>query len=175
LCQLGRAGDGHGKAEGAADPRLAFDHKLAAVERHQVAGDRDPQPGARLAAHQAVIGAEEFLLQAGQLLGRHADAGIADADQQMVRRDLALFAAIHSNADGAAVGGVFVGVAHQIGEDLHQPFPVAEHRWQVVRHLHLQPVVPRLDLGPGVGHRFLDHLPQLDGRQLQFDASRLQA
>ena len=68
------------EGEGAADALLAFDIELAAQQARDLAADRQPQPGAAVAPRGAGVGLLERFEDQLLLVGRDADAGVADAE-----------------------------------------------------------------------------------------------
>ena len=81
---------GQGEAESRALAWSAGHRDPPAVQLNQQAGDHEPQPGAAARLGRAIVGPEEFGKELRLILGREANAGIADvhAHEPIVRAEL---------------------------------------------------------------------------------------
>src|SRR6185312_2423565 len=104
---------------------LAFDSEFTAVQLDECAGDRQPEPGTLAPARVAGIDLTEGREGDRDLFRRHADAGVAYADEQA--RWLHLGEDIHRTAAARELQRV----GYEIGEYLAQAHAVAADRRQV--------------------------------------------
>ncbi len=170
-----RAGDaveGQPHVEGAAPPHLTLHADGPAHHVHELAADGQAQPRAFLAAPRAAVGLPEGLEDAGLVLRRDPDAGVADPEPQPVV--LVLLPLLVGQDHHLALLGELHGIAQQIDEDLAQAVGVTPHQR---RHTgpnvadQLQP----LARGHG-GHcqrRGLHHQPHIEGRFRQLQPTGL--
>src|SRR3989442_9980304 len=87
----------------AALARIARELELAAEEPRQLATDREPEPGAAVLAAGAAVGLLERLEDDSLLVGRDADAGIADREghrARVARRDAQAHGALLRELEG---------------------------------------------------------------------------
>ena len=116
----------NGKPEATSLPRLAGDTDFAIHQRHQLPGDRQPEPGAAVAPGVRAIGLFEGVKHRSQLGGGDADSGVS-----------------HLPADPSAKGaraennrparGELHRVAQQVQQDLPQSQRVANNRRRDIR------------------------------------------
>src|SRR5262245_59048235 len=83
VCRLVRV-DRELHLEAAAPPQLAFDRDGSAVASHDAVTGGEPEPG----ADADLLGGEERIEDAPQVLGRDAGAVVADRDQHRVAAHL---------------------------------------------------------------------------------------
>src|SRR5665647_1645629 len=113
-----RGSNWQGKVEGRALAQLAVDPDRAALRLDDRVTDVEPEAGAGNAARG--MGAAEFLEYAGRVFLADANAVVdnADRDQRVVARDV--------DIDRLVVGREFLGVAHEVADDLPVALLVAE-------------------------------------------------
>lgn len=99
----------------------AFDGNLAAHQVEETLGDGQAQAGAAIAAGGGAISLAEGIEDVLLLLGRDADAFVADAEFEVV------FAGDQNAQTNAAGFGEFDGIAQQVEEDLLEAQRIAEH------------------------------------------------
>ncbi len=146
------AGELHrqGQREGAARSLAARHHDGAAEELGEGSGDREAEAGAAEAAGRGGVGLGEALEQPADLLGVHADSGIADREvQDRVR------VACHRKAD-AAVLGELRRVAQEIDQALAQLGHIGMRRADILGDRQVEGVAllgdQALDGGGDLGH-----------------------
>src|SRR5918993_3937952 len=136
-------GDGERDAEGGAATGRALDGDVAGVLLHDAVGDGEAEAGAAPDA----LGREERVVEAGDVLGRDADAGVDDLDGDGA---VGAAAALGGRAerDATARGDGVARVQQQVREDLLELARVAEDGRQFVRELarDLDLAVPELGL-----------------------------
>ena len=163
---------GEAHAGALAEPALQGD--LAAHRLHQALADRQPQAGAAVVAVGGVLDLEEGLEHLGGLVGRDADAGVADREAEP---GLALGGGRGGDADGdRALVGELDGVADDVEEELVELAPVADHPPRH-RGRHVADEGDTLALGL---HRLqrqhvVDGLAQVEGFALQVELAGLDA
>src|SRR6058998_2908878 len=80
---LAAAPAGHADGGGGAAALLAVEGQRPAMHFDEGFGDSEAEAGAVVAARERAVDLAERLERARNLLRRHADAGVADADQQV--------------------------------------------------------------------------------------------
>src|ERR1043165_6166130 len=120
---------GQGDAEGRAPPGRALDGDVAGVLLHDAVRDGEAQPRA---APDALRG-EEGVVDARDVFGRDADAGVGDLDGDGVQLVRA-----RAQRDVAAAGDGVAGVQEKVGEDLLELAGVAVDARQIFRVLAAQ-------------------------------------
>ena len=171
--ELFRGGGGPDReAELAADPHLARDADPAAHELGEPLADREPEPGAPVAARGRGVDLAERLEEAAEPVGRDADAGVADREGQLVEARPFQPVGGHRQDDLAPLGELD-RVREQVQEDLAEARHVADdHRRCPVAH-HVGEVQALLG-GPGRDEieGALDALPEVEGLGLQLELAR---
>ncbi|WP_249931324.1 hypothetical protein [Ramlibacter sp. 2FC] len=151
--------------EGGALARGAFDPDAAAHQLRQALGNREPQARAPVAARGRAVGLLERMEQAGDLLRRQADAGVAHgAAQQHIARPLLQHA--HADRD-LAVLGELDRVVGKVDQDLTEPQRVTDHPLGH-RVLHVDHQLQTLGRG-----LFLDHVGDAGQHLLELEVDRL--
>ena len=126
--------------ERAALPRLALQAHRASEGVHEAGGDGQPQTGAPVAPGGRRVGLHELLEDRLLLARRYADAGIGHVETQ---HDAVVDRIVPPDVQrDRAPPGELDGVRQEVGEDLPQQSPVADHR---VRHVGVH-VVRQLDV-----------------------------
>ena len=159
-----------GEEERAAPPRLALDGQVPAHQPREAPADGEAEPGAAVAARGRAVGLGEGLEEPRLLLGRDADAGVADGEAQgqlavRLRRPRRLDPHEH-----LAAARELERVADEVRHDLAKPQRVPDqpvgHRGQ---HVHDQLDV-LLDHRRAAGLReLLEQAAQAEGRRLQLE------
>ncbi|KAF1854083.1 hypothetical protein Lal_00005300 [Lupinus albus] len=121
-CAAGGEADGGGSAAA----RFAVDGQAAAMQGHQVATDRQAQPGAAEPPGNAAVGLLKRLKDAGQRVGGDADAGIAHGDG-----DPAILLLHRTHRHLTAARGEFDRVRQQVQKHLAQGALVGQQIGQV--------------------------------------------
>src|SRR5258707_796911 len=110
------------KFEGRPHAGLPLERDVAAHPFDDAVTDGKAEPGAAIAARDAVVGLFELAENALLRLGRNADAGVAHQETDFIGPD----AGLDDQCDAAGCGE-FDGVAGEIEQPLPQPRRVADH------------------------------------------------
>lgn len=111
--------------EAAASGDRALGMEIAADPLRELFADRLPQAGATVLTGHRVVGLHERMEQAFELFGRHARAGVDDADQQPLAAQA--WTVLHFDADLALLGELD-GVAAHFEAHLAHADRIPEHR-----------------------------------------------
>ena len=162
----------HGEPEAAALAGFALHPHGPAQQGHQPAGNGQPQAGALEAPGGGSLDLGEGLENPLPVLGRNADAGVADFEAQV--GDIVPMGHQVDLDHHLAAEGELHRVAHQVHEDLPQPAGIPFHP---ARHLTGQDGAEVEVLVPGgEGDRFqgvLHHAPQVEGDPVHLHPARL--
>ena len=159
-----------GELEGASPPGLALDGQVPAHQPREAPADGEAEPGAAVAARGRAVGLGEGLEEPRLLLGRDADAGVADGEAQgqlavRLRRPRRLDPHEHLAA-ARELERVADEVRHHLAKPQRVPDQAVGHRGQ---HVHDQLDV-LLDHRRAVGLReLLEQAAQAEGRRLQLE------
>lgn len=116
--KLGGLRDGEGEGEGAAVAGLAFDPDAAAVVFDDLFADGESEAGALGLVSEGVADLLEFFEYLGLIGGSNADAGVFDADDEVVGFG------VGGEGDGAGVSE-FDGVGDEVDDDLNEAVLIA--------------------------------------------------
>src|SRR5262249_38803393 len=104
--------------EAAAFADRALGPNFPAMQRHQLARDRQAEAGAAVLARVAAVDLAEALEDHLEVLGGNADAGVFDREAPVRRAGDVLFGDL--DVDATAFRRELDGVAEQVDEDLRQ-------------------------------------------------------
>jgi len=149
-------------------------------QRHQVAGNAQPQPGSAILAGGRTVHLPEGFKDHLLLIGRDADPGIGDGETQSGRALRFLFRFRRHRHDHFPLLGELDRVADQIGQHLSQPSRIAYEHFRDVRDgliSQLQPLAMGLD--SETSDRVIERVGQvkrgvIEGQPFRLDLGQIQ-
>ena len=114
------------QGEGAALAQGAFGRNVPAEQRANLAGDRQPQPGATVAAAERAVALLERPEDRVEVLRGDADAGVGDRERHHGTSVRGHLPTRGDPQQDLAPGGELDRVGQQVAEHLAQPLPIGE-------------------------------------------------